>query len=262
MEGAAVDSNVSLDVESPELIPDPSLDRDIQVAQQRTVAQRARFEAPTTPDVPTRSDGVIVGVDQAFSEDEAVSAAIALHNGEIVDRAIARRQIRMPYVPGLLVYREGEAVVGALSALDVDPAVIMCDGSGRIHFRQAGLATHMGVLFDVPSIGITKSLLCGTPDSGLPDRLKEGRRIPIMADDDVEAVSTKDADWPRIGCAYQSRQFRQEAAQSINPLYVSPGHRMDVTKAVDLVAATCDEYKLPEPTRLADRAARQAKEKG
>ncbi|SFR37801.1 endonuclease V [Halorubrum sodomense] len=206
------------------------------------------------PDAPT-----VVGVDQAFLTDRgegrpdaAVSAAVALCGGRVIEYASATTPLSIPYVPGLLAFREGEPILAALDALDADPDLLVCDGSGRIHFREAGLATHVGVLHDVPSVGVAKSLLCGEPDESTSER-PAGWRTPVRADD---AVTTAEPGTV-IGHAFQSRQYPN--SRRVNPLYVSPGHRVSAETAVDLVAALCAGYKLPEPTRLADAHAERAK---
>jgi deoxyribonuclease V len=106
-------------------------------------------------------------------------------------------------------------------------------------------------MLDLPSIGVAKNLLCGEPVESVDDR-PVGWSTPIEADSGVEAP-----EGTVIGHAYQSRQWDRE--QSINPLYVSPGHRVSAATTVDLVDALCAGYKLPEPTRLADRYADDAK---
>jgi deoxyribonuclease V len=109
----------------------------------------------------------------------------------------------------------------------------------------------MGVVLDVPSVGVAKRLLCGrVEDDG--DGRPAGWRSPVLADGDVDA-----ADGTVLGYAYQSRQY--DANPVINPLYVSPGHRVSAATAVDCVARLCGEYKLPEPTRLADAYADDCK---
>lgn len=250
-----------MELENPGLRPDPTLSQDEQITRQRRVAERATFSPVDAPAAEQLSEHIVVGVDQAFTDEAALSAAVAVSNGSIIETSTARASLRMPYIPGLLAFREGEAVIAALADLDVDPAVLLCDGSGRIHYRQAGLATHIGVVFDIPAIGVAKSLLCGTPETPIAEPLSKGDQVSIAADDDVEPVTTDDTDWPTIGVAFQSRQFERTESQFINPLYVSPGHRVDVGRAVSLVASSCEEYKLPDPIRLADKAADTTKEK-
>ena len=226
-------------------------------------------DSDADPDAP-----VVVGVDQAFLTDRdddrpdaAVSAAVAVRGGTVIEYADAVTPLSIPYVPGLLAFREGEPMLAALADLSVTPDLLVCDGSGRIHFRQAGLATHVGVLHDLPSVGVAKSLLCGEPDEPVEER-PEGWRTRIHADDSVERVGAPtsgdvddgdidDGDPPVIGYAYQSRQYPN--SRRVNPLYVSPGHRVSAATTVDLVAALCAGYKLPEPTRLADAHADRVK---
>lgn len=245
----------------PSLRPDPRLDRDSQIELQREVARQALFEDAHGLEVSDPTQMTVLGVDSAFEDDEVVSAAVVICDGEILESQTARAPIRMPYIPGLLCFREGEAVIAAMSKLRHKPDLLVSDGSGRIHLRQAGLATHLGVLFDIPGIGVAKSLLCGTPTESLSEPLPEGTRVSIEADERVEAVSDDDADWPTIGYAYQTRQFPNPDQRYINPVYVSPGHRIRATTAVDCVAALRSKYKLPHPVREADQVANAARGK-
>jgi deoxyribonuclease V len=220
---------------------------------QAEIAAEATFEdaAELAPADVRSGDVVVAGVDQAFLDDRAVSAVVVLRGGEVIARESAVTPLSMPYVPGLLAFREGEPIVAALEALDVDPDLLVLDGSGRIHYREAGLATHVGVCFDVPAVGVAKNLLCGRPRR-TTDALEAGERVPIEADDSMSAP-----DGTVVGYAYQSRQYPDSTR--INPLYVSPGHRLAAGTATDLVAACGGEYKLPRPTRLADRYADELK---
>jgi deoxyribonuclease V len=159
--------------------------------------------------------------------------------------------LEIPYIPGLLAFREGGPILAAFENLTVEPDLAVFDGSGRIHFRQAGIATHVGVLLDLPSVGVAKNLLCGEPTESTDDR-PEGWSTPILADDSVEAP-----DGTVLGHAYQSRQW--DRSQSINPLVISPGHRVSAETTLELVEGFCAGYKLPEPTRLADGVADDVK---
>lgn len=244
-----------MDPVRPEFLPDPGLSRDGMETLQHEIADTARFEDDPDPSWGTASDSrpLVAGIDQAFFEDRAVSAIVVLQGERVVERTHAISPLSIPYIPGLLAFREGAPIVDALSRLSCDPDVLLFDGSGRIHFREAGLATHIGVLFDRPAVGVTKSLLCGHPKAS-PERRPAGWRTPIVADESVSAPAGT-----TIGYAYQSKQYAPSASTSINPLYVSPGHRTSAERAVDLVAECCTEYKLPEPIRLADRYANQVK---
>ncbi len=217
------------------------------VSLQRELADRAVFE-DDLPEV-----GTVGGVDQAFDDDAAVSAAVVVREGETVDKATARRETNLPYIPGLLAFREGRAVVASLRRLETTPDAVLVDGSGRIHPRQVGLATHVGVAVDVPTVGVAKSLLCGKPRRSV-ERLDEGERVAIEADDSVGAP-----DGTTLGYALQTKQYAPEASTTVNPVYVSPGHRVSAETAAEVVADACDGYKLPEPVRRADALADETK---
>jgi len=290
-------------VAHPEFRPDPGLSHEAMEALQRDIAAVARFEddlgfevtsvaidEPVDPE-PVADDGaaatradthepadsaadepIIVGVDQAFLDERAVSALVAIQDGRVIERAHAVTDLEIPYIPGLLAFREGAPILAGFEELSVEPDLAVFDGSGRIHFRQAGIATHVGVTLDIPSIGVAKNLLCGEPAEPTGDR-PAGWSTPIHADDSV--ADRREATGPRagsettreqpveasagtvIGHAYQSRQW--DRYQSINPLYISPGHRVSAETTVTLVDALSAGYKLPEPTRLADAYAEELK---
>jgi len=255
----------------PEFVPDPSLSREEMESLQREIAEAAVFEddlgfdpaavcagaggtATATEQTSLDANGtpLVAGVDQAFRDEEAVSAVVVTRGGEVAERAHAVESVEIPYVPGLLSFREGGAILSALAALsrEREPDLLLVDGSGRIHFREAGLATHVGVTVDVPTVGVAKGLLCGDPREPLDDPLPEGARVAIEADSDGKGdVTTPDG--TVIGYAVQTRQFESDN-RHVNPLYVSPGHRVSAETAADVVARCVAGHKLPEPTRLAD----------
>lgn len=273
----------------PKFVPDPNASREEMEALQRDIATRAVFADDfefDVRDVSLRADASLVGssdpshgstvtdrdfrsvsasdpgtgpdehaggptnrplvagVDQAFLDDRVVSAIVLMQGGETVERTHAVTPLTFPYVPGLLSFREGGPILAAFAELRTDPDLVCFDGSGRIHFREAGLATHLGLALDVPAIGVAKTLLCGVPRGSLDDR-EIGTKVAIEAD---EAVSAPPG--TVIGYAVQTKQFA--GARYVNPLYVSPGHRVSAETAADVVLALTDEYKLPEPTRRAD----------
>ncbi|MFP4217464.1 MAG: endonuclease V [Salinarchaeum sp.] len=234
-----------MDLARPWFRTDPTLERIAMERLQRDVAAVATFSDAL--------NGVetICGIDQAFDGDEAVSAAVVMRDGQILEQATARAPAPIPYIPGLLSFRELPAIVEVLRGLTADPDCLLVDGSGRIHFRQAGLATHVGVLFDRPAIGVAKRLLCGTSADSTADRAA-GDRVAIHADADVDV-----SDGTTIGYALQTRQF-DSPNRHINPLYVSPGHRVSATTAADRVLKACTSYKLPDPIRAADQLAGRA----
>jgi deoxyribonuclease V len=242
-----------MDVARERFRPDASLSTEEMEALQVDIAGAAVLEdtLEVTPADVRTGEALVAGVDQAFLDDRAVSAVVVCRGGTVLAREHAVTPLSIPYVPGLLAFREGEPIIAALERLDVEPDVLLVDGSGRIHYREAGLATHVGVCLDVPTVGVAKSLLCGTPSAPI-DALQAGERVPIEADDEMTAP-----DGDVVGYAYQRRQYPDST--TVNPLYVSPGHRVSAETAVEIVAAAGGEYKLPRPIRLADRHADEVK---
>ncbi|MFC7155495.1 endonuclease V [Halomarina halobia] len=242
-----------MEVARPEFRPDAAASREEMEATQREIAASAVFEDrfDFDPARAGRPEGPLVaGVDQAFLDDRVVSVVVVLRGDTVVERARSVSPTAFPYVPGLLSFREGGPILDAFEALDTRPDLVLFDGSGRIHFRQAGLATHMGVALDVPAVGVAKSLLCGRPVAPT-DELAEGARVAVEANGRVDAPNGT-----VIGYAVQTRQFD---SYRINPLYVSPGHRVSAETAADVALACRGGYKLPEPTRLADQYADEVK---
>lgn len=231
-----------MDLVNPQFLPKPGFSKQKMEEIQRKIADRAVFkdEVDFDPD----SDFVVAGIDQAFLDEKAVSAAVLMEKGEIVEEKYGVADLEIPYIPGLLAFREGSCIVNALKKLETEPDILMLDGSGRIHFRQAGIATHIGVLFNKPAIGVAKNLLCGNLEESV-ENLAAGARIPVTADETVENSQEE-----KIGYAFQSRQ---DSSGRINPLYVSPGHRLNEETSVNMVEKFCNGYKLPEPTRVADK---------
>jgi len=273
-----------MEVVSPEFVPDASLSREDMAALQREIAETAVFadDLPVdsaricgdgdpetaTDDEQTNLGAVadesdetanvdpplVAGVDQSFVDDHAVSAVVLLQGGEVVERVHAVEPAEIPYIPGLLSFREGTAILSAFDLLSRDPDIAVLDGSGRIHFREAGIATHVGVTLDLPTVGVAKSLLCGTPRESLDRKLPAGARVAVEADAEVETAKAG----THIGDAVQTRQF-ENSDRYVNPLIVSPGHRVSAETASDIALGCAAGYKLPEPTRLADSYADDVK---
>jgi deoxyribonuclease V len=257
-----------MDPARPEFVPDASATREEMESLQHEVAAAAIWDDAFAFDpeaVSTRSERtlddtgrrtreppLVAGVDQAFLDDRAVSVVVVRRGDTVVERAHAVTALDIPYIPGLLAFREGGPILAAVADLSCEPDLVVFDGSGRIHYRQAGLATHIGATLDVPSVGVAKGLLCGTPEDDLAER-PAGWRTPIRADSEVENADPGTV----LGHALQSRQY--DSRPIINPVFVSPGHRVGVGTATDLVERLCDGYKLPEPTRLADAYADEVK---
>ncbi len=178
--------------------------------------------------------GVDVGFEGAHNE-TARAAVVVLRFPELtpVESAVARLPVTFPYVPGLLAFREIPVVLAAFAQLHTAPDVLIVDGQGRAHPRRFGIASHLGVWLDVPTIGCAKSILCG--------RAKE----PV---DRAGAWSLLIEQGETVGAAVRTRPGTQ-------PVYVSVGHRVNLDRAIALVLKCTTRYRLPETTRHAHRVA-------
>lgn len=160
---------------------------------------------------------------------------------EEVERASAERPLTFPYVPGLLSFREIPALLDAFGKLRHMPDLIFCDGHGYSHPRRMGIASHLGLLLDAPTIGCAKSRLTGTHKE---PGAKVGAWTPLRAP--FENEQDKNAPLETIGAVLRTRAGAE-------PIYVSQGFAISLPHAVELTLAVCDGYRIPRPTRLADR---------
>lgn len=177
--------------------------------------------------------GVDVGFEREGTVTRAAVAVLAVPGLELSDFAIARLPTRFPYVPGLLSFREIPAALQALSGLRVRPQLLLCDGQGIAHPRRVGLASHLGLAADLPSIGVAKTLLIGA-HRAVPNR--KGASSPLLDRGEV------------IGAALRTRK-------DVKPLFISVGHRVSLETAIRWVMACVTRYRLPETTRWAHRLA-------
>jgi len=179
----------------------------------------------------------VAGVDVGFVDDGATSraavAVLSFPSLELSEQAIAQRPTQFPYVPGFLSFREIPPVLEDLEKLNTTPDLILCDGQGLAHPRRFGLACHLGVLTDIPTIGVAKSRLIGT-HAELP--VEKGSWQPLIHEQEI------------IGAVLRTRS-------TVKPLYVSIGHRVSLPTAIDYVLRCTRSYRLPETTRIADRLA-------
>jgi deoxyribonuclease V len=159
---------------------------------------------------------------------------------EPLDRASIAADLPFPYVPGLLSFRELPVLAGAWERLRTRPDVLIFDGQGIAHPRRFGLACHGGLLFDVPSIGCAKSLLVGTHG---PLGEERGSTAELVHRGEV------------VGMAVRTRS-------GVKPVYVSPGHRMDLETAVEIVLGVSPRYREPETTRHAHRLVNELRRAG
>jgi deoxyribonuclease V len=177
--------------------------------------------------------GIDVGFENGGSVTRAAVAVLRLFDLQLAESSLARRATGFPYVPGLLSFREIPAVLDALASLRSVPDLLICDGQGLAHPRRFGLACHLGWLLETPSIGVAKSRLLGE-FAELPE--EPGTWAPLVDQGEV------------VGAAVRTRG-------GVRPVFVSPGHRVDVASAVRLALACTDRYRLPEPSRAAHRLA-------
>ena len=182
----------------------------------------------------------VAGVDAAFADGGRVirAAAVMLEYPGLVltDQVLVERPTTFPYVPGLLSFREVPALLEALGQLPAAPDLILCDGHGYAHPRRFGLACHLGLWLDTPTIGVAKSRLTGSHDE------------PGPAKGDVAWLLAGKGDRPRerLGAVLRTRE-------RVKPVYVSAGHRISLRTALALTLACATRYRLPEPTRLTDK---------
>jgi deoxyribonuclease V len=181
---------------------------------------------------------LIAGFDVGFEDDGATTRAAAVlldaESGEVLHARIARLPTSMPYVSGLLSFRELPALLEALARLPERPDLAFVDGQGIAHPRRLGIAAHFGVVAGLPCIGVAKKILAGKPDGDLPD--VRGARVPLRHRGE------------QIGWLLRSKL-------RCLPLVVSPGHRVAMDTAVALTMRQVGRYRLPEPTRQADALA-------
>jgi deoxyribonuclease V len=181
----------------------------------------------------------VAGVDVAYDKhsNKLVAAAVILdaHSLAIVDSATAEDVEQFPYIPGLFSFRELPPIALALQQLTTTPDLIVCDGQGIAHPRRFGLACHLGVLFDVPTIGCGKTRLVGEADAPGHER---GSFSPLT--DRGEVVG---------------RLLRTQTG--IKPVYVSTGHKIALPTACEWVLKLTTQYRLPETTRQSDQQVRK-----
>ena len=174
---------------------------------------------------------VIGGVDQAFFDDKIISGIVLLdyNSLDIINRVYTVMGVDFPYIPGLLAFREAPSIIKAFSKLRKKPDLLMVDGCGINHPRFAGLATHVGVELDVPTIGVAKKILCGKFEHE-PEKV-----------DDFSLISYKDK---KVGAIFKSKK-------NCNPIIIAPGHKVSLESSIEIVRHCLKGYKLPEATRQA-----------
>lgn len=203
---------------------------------------RELVEVADASPVPGQPGSLVAGVDVAYDDahDRLAAAAVVLDAGTltVVERAVASGWVPYPYRPGLLAFRELPAVLEALSRLERQPELIVCDGYGLAHPRRFGLASHLGVLTGLPCLGVAKNPF-GFRHRELGQ--ERGARAPLTDPETGEEV----------GIALRTRE-------GVKPVYVSVGHRVSLDAAGTHVLSLARDYRQPETTRQADRLCRDA----
>ncbi len=176
---------------------------------------------------------LIAGADQAFHGNKVVSA-IAVLDGklDVVEQQTETAETRMPYIPGFLYFREGPALIAAYKKLKQKPDILIIEANGILHPLRIGMASHIGVVLDVPTIGVAKQLLCGQVD-------EDGR---ISCDNEIR------------GMALKTRKHSR-------PLYISPGHKVSLETSVEIVKKSIRyPHKLPEQLHASHRMANKVRD--
>lgn len=174
----------------------------------------------------------IAAVDAAFDGESVIAVASLFAYPSLlhITDAVAREKVRFPYVPGLLSFREGHAFISAIRKLKQTPDVIIVDGQGIAHPLGCGIASHIGVLLDLPTIGCAKSRLVGEYSEPGPEK---GQWSPLIYKKE------------QVGAVLRTRD-------NVRPVFVSPGHLIDLCSSVAIVLKSLTQYRIPEPLRRAD----------
>lgn len=181
----------------------------------------------------------IAAVDAAFTDDRVIAVA-SLYTYPLLEwlqDTFEIEKAEFPYIPGLLTFREGHAVTGALEKLGIQPDLILFDGQGIAHPRGIGIASHIGVILDKPTIGCAKSRLVGKFD--MPGSRK-GNRAPLYYNG------------AEVGAVLRTRS-------NVKPLFISPGHMVDVKSSIGVVMKCISKYRIPDPLRRADIVSKKLK---
>lgn len=176
---------------------------------------------------------LVAGTDVGFLDHGRMArgavAVLSFPDLELLESAVAYRPVDFPYIPGLLSFREIPVLLTAFTALSRQPDLLICDGQGLAHPRRFGLACHLGVLLQLPTIGVGKTRLVGEHEDLAESR---GSRVPLLHRGET------------VGAVLRSRD-------RVKPVYVSTGHRVSLATALDLVQRCTTRFRLPETTRAA-----------
>ncbi|MBI5188410.1 MAG: endonuclease V [Nitrospirae bacterium] len=181
----------------------------------------------------------ITGVDAAFLEDKVIGVACLYKYPEIipVEDTYAVTEVSFPYIPGLLSFREGPVIIEAINSLNIKPDIILFDGQGIAHPKGLGIASHIGVLLEAPTIGCAKSRLVG----------------------EYKEPGFKRGNWSSLEYGSKIVGAVLRTKDNVRPVFVSPGHRIDLRNSIEIVLRCTDKYRIPEPLRRADSISKKIK---
>jgi deoxyribonuclease V len=204
---------------------------DLTTAEARDLQLRLAAQVDSTR--PLRHYATVAGADVSYDRRgkwlHAAVVVLRAKTFEMIDRSGVIAEAKFPYVPGLLTFREAPAVIKAFESLSVIPDVMICDGQGIAHPRRMGLAAHLGLYLNIPTIGCAKSWLCG----------------------DFSEPGSERGDWSPLTDGGETIGAVVRTRTGIKPLYVSSGHLCDLASAIAIVLATAPQYRLPITSRLA-----------
>jgi deoxyribonuclease V len=186
-----------------------------------------------------RTPEFIAAADAAFSDNLVLASATLyrLQGLTCEKNSLAEGRIKFPYVPGLLAFREGKVIIAAIRKLAVSPDVILIEGQGIAHPEGIGIASHVGVLLNIPAVGCAKSRLVGE------------YREPGHAKGDWSYLYYNGV---KVGAVLRTKL-------NVKPLFISPGHLVDIESSVEIVMRCVSGYRIPEPLRTADRLSKKMK---
>ena len=204
---------------------------------QKKLAPRVREEF-----LPWSQLKLVAGVDVSFARGSSTGFASVVVMDypplQVVEKAGAQGVFTMPYIPGFLSFRETPLIIKAMENLKKEPQVILVDGNGVAHPRGLGLASHLGILLDIPTVGCAKSRLLGHHQEPGPQK---GEWVPWYHQDRL------------LGAVLRSRE-------GTKPIYISVGHRVTLEDALKLILSCCPRYRIPEPIRAAHREVNRLRE--
>lgn len=207
----------------------------LTVEEAIAIQEQLRGEITTTDQLATVK--YVAGVDMGFEAEGTISraavAVLSFPSLELQETAIARRPTTFPYIPGFLSFREIPAILDALETISTTPDLILCDGQGIAHPRSFGIACHLGIIAELPTIGVAKSRLIGQHEEVPEER---GSWQPLQHRGRT------------IGAVLRTRT-------GTKPLYVSSGYQVSLPTAIEYVLRCTPKYRLPETTRIADKLA-------